>query len=103
MFAPVLFVSLIAYPQSPVSLNFSVGVLSVVPVHWLAATVLNVIQPIPLPVAIQQDTILSPPFKSVPPLTAPPANKVRFCPAVAAVVILSIPIVLVAVPPKDKR
>src|SRR3989344_735317 len=57
---------------------------------------------LPVPVEVPDFKVKSPPAKSAVPAIAPPLEMVKPCPAVAAVVFLSIPNILAAVPPNAR-
>ena len=81
----------------PVIVIFSVGVRSVVALAP-AVAVKKCIAELPAPVEIPDCKVKSPPAKSVPPDFAPPDESVKPCPAVEAVVFLSIQTVCAEVP-----
>ena len=58
---------------------------------------------VPVPVEIPDFKLKSPPAKFAVPAIAPPELSVSPCPAVAAVVFLSIQIVLAVVPPRETK
>ena len=57
---------------------------------------------LPVPVEVPDFKVKSPPAKLAVPAIAPPLEMVKPCPAVAAVVFLSIPKILAAVPPNAR-
>ena len=80
---------------------FSVKALSVMPVNP-AVAVKKCKAEVPSPVEIPDFKVKSPPAKSAVPAIAPPEDTVNPCPAVAAVVFLSIQIVRADVPPRER-
>jgi len=77
------------------------GALSAVPL-LPAPDVLKLMLELPLPVDVPELRLNSPPFLSVAPEVAPPADTLRLLPAVFAVPFLSPPMVRAEAPPKPK-
>ena len=81
---------------------FSVAVLSVVAVAPAVAVKKRIAEE-PVPVAIPDLNVKSPPAKFAVPAIAPPELIVNPCPPVAAVVFLSMAIIRAVWPPRDRR